>query len=60
MAQQQSQKGVARQRVRIPIVGAYSNRDATVGKDQRFVNMFPETRKVEQLENTKIFINKLM
>jgi len=58
MAQQQSQKGVARQRVRIPIVGAYSNRDATVGKDQRFVNMFPETRKVEQLENTKITSNK--
>lgn len=39
-------------------MGAYSNRGSSGSKDQRFLNMFPETRKVEQLENTKIFINK--
>lgn len=43
---------------RLPLMGAYSNRAASPDKDQRFVNMFPETRKVDQLENTKIFINK--
>ena len=58
MAQQQSQKGIARQKVRLPLVGAYSNRDATTGKDQRFINMIPETKKVEQIENTKIYTNK--
>ena len=39
-------------------MGAYSNRGSDPNKDQRFVNIFPETRKVEQLENTKIFLNK--
>jgi len=43
---------------RLPLMGAYSNRSSGSTTDQRFVNMFPETRKVEQLENTKIFINK--
>lgn len=43
---------------RLPLMGAYSNRGSSPDKDQRFVNMFPETRKVEQLENTKIFITK--
>lgn len=43
---------------RLPLMGAYSNRGSSGTKDQRFVNMFPETRKVDQLENTKIFINK--
>jgi len=46
------------QKVRLPLMGALSNRDNSPSKDQRFVNMFPETRKVEQLENTKIFITK--
>lgn len=54
---QQAQKGMP-QKVRLPLMGAYSNRDASGSKDQRFVNMFPETRKVDQLENTKIFITK--
>ena len=58
MAQQkQTQEGKPKV-VRLPLMGAFSNRDASASKDQRFVNMFPETRKVEQLENTKIFINK--
>ena len=43
---------------RLPLLGAYSNRGSSATKDQRFVNIFPETRKVEQLENTKIFLNK--
>jgi len=43
---------------RLPLIGAYTNRGYSPSKDQRFVNMFPETRKVEQLENTKIFLNK--
>lgn len=43
---------------RLPLMGAYSNRGSSSTKDQRFVNIFPETRKVEQLENTKIFLNK--
>ena len=44
--------------VRVPLMGAYSNRGSSASKDQRFVNIFPETRKVDQLENTKIFLNK--
>lgn len=43
---------------RLPLMGAYSNRGDSPTTDQRFVNIFPETRKVEQLENTKIFLNK--
>lgn len=53
----QKQTGIP-QKTRLPLMGAYSNRDATGLKDQRFINMFPETRKVDQLENTKIFISK--
>jgi hypothetical protein len=44
--------------VRVPLIGSFTNRDYTSAKDQRFINMFPETRKVEQIENTKIFLNK--
>jgi hypothetical protein len=47
-----------RQKVRLPLIGAYSNRSSDSSKDQKFVNAFPETRKVEQLENTRIYINK--
>lgn len=57
MAERQQQAGKPKN-VRLPLMGAYSNRGSSPNKDQRFVNMFPETRKVEQLENTKIFINK--
>ncbi len=44
--------------VRVPLIGSFTNRDYSASKDQRFINAFPETRKVEQIENTKIFINK--
>ena len=57
MAQQQVQQGKPKV-TRLPLLGAYSNRDATTSKDQRYVNIFPETRKVEQLENTKIAMLK--
>lgn len=57
MAQPQQSSGKPKT-TRLPLMGAYSNRGSDGAKDQRFVNVFPETRKVEQLENTKIFINK--
>lgn len=57
MAQERQQPGKP-EVMRLPLIGAYTNRAADASKDQRFVNIFPETRKVEQLENTKIFVNK--
>ena len=44
--------------VRLPLIGSYTNRDSSGLKDQRFINIFPETRKVEAIESTKIFLNK--
>lgn len=46
------------QNVRLPLIGSYTNRSSSGSKDQRFINIFPETRKVEQIESTKIFLNK--
>lgn len=57
MAQQKKAPGIP-QVTRLPLIGALSNRGSDPNKDQRFVNIFPETRKVEQLENTRIFLNK--
>lgn len=42
--------------VRLPVIGSMTNRSSSAAKDQRFVNVFPETRKVEALESTKIFL----
>ena len=58
MASQQRKNKYQEQNVRLPIIGAMSNRDVSGSKDQRFVNMFPETRKVEAIESTRIFLNK--
>ncbi len=58
MATQQRQTPGIPKVTRLPLMGAYSNRGYDPSKDQRFVNIFPETRKVEQLENTKISLNK--
>ena len=44
--------------VRLPLIGSYTNRDSSGLKDQRFINIFPKTRKVEAIESTKIFLNK--
>lgn len=46
------------QNVRLPFIGSMTNREASPLKDQRFINIFPETRKVEAIESTKIFLNK--
>ena len=58
MAQRQARNKYVVQEVRLPIIGAMSNRSADPNKDQRFVNVFPETRKVEAIESTRIFLNK--
>lgn len=58
MAARQQQPAGAPEVSRLPLMGAYSNRGYAPNKDQRFLNIFPETRKVDQLENTKIFLNK--
>ena len=57
MAQEQAKLGKP-QIIRLPLMGAYSNRGYSASKDQRFVNIFPETRKVDQIESTTIFLNK--
>jgi len=46
------------QEVRLPIIGSMTNRSSSSLKDQRFVNVFPETRKVEVTNSTRIFLNK--
>lgn len=60
MAEQQQPAGKQKQRrtVRVPFFGAYSNRMASGLKDQRFVNAIPESRKVQQLDNTRMTIIK--
>lgn len=58
MATNKRQKQKQQENVRLPLIGSYTNRDSSGSKDQRFVNIFPETRKVEQIESTKIFLNK--
>jgi Phage stabilisation protein len=57
-AKQQQGRQSGRQSVRLPLIGAYSNRGYSPDKDQRFVNIIAETRKVEQLDNTRIYVNK--
>jgi hypothetical protein len=49
---------VSQQTARLPLIGAYSNRSTDPWKDQRFVNMFPETTEVKALESTKILVQK--
>lgn len=57
MAQQPRNK-YQEQNIRLPLLGSMTNRNSLATKDQRFVNIFPETRKVEAIESTKIFLNK--
>ena len=54
---QKTQVGLL-QKVKIPLFGAYSNRGLDPNKDQRFVNCFPESRKVEQIDQTKVSLVK--
>jgi len=58
MAKQQQGAKQGRQRTRVPFFGAYSNRSASGLKDQRFINAIPESRKVQQLDNTRMTIIK--
>lgn len=58
MANQQRKTKSTVNNLRLPFIGSMTNRDYQSGKDQRFVNVFPETRKVEAIESTKIFLNK--
>jgi len=57
MAQQQKNK-YQEQNVRLPLLGSMTNRNSSFRQDQRFVNIFPETRKVEAIESTRIYLNK--
>lgn len=43
---------------RVPLIGAMTNRSEDATKDQRFINIFPETRKIEAIESTRIFLHK--
>jgi len=58
MARQQTKKQHSQQNVRLPLIGSLTNRDESGLKDQRFLNIFPETRKVEAIESVRIFLNK--
>jgi hypothetical protein len=57
MTQQKETKYSLRDK-RLPLLGSYTNRDSSGSKDQRFINIFPETRKVEAVESTRIYLNK--
>jgi len=58
MAQATKKNKYQVQEVRVPLIGSMTNRSEDKTKDQRFVNIFPETRKVESIESTRIFLNK--
>lgn len=58
MAGNRRQNKKQQENVRLPLIGSYTNRTSSGSKDQRFVNIFPETRKVEAIESTRIFLNK--
>lgn len=54
---QKTQVGLL-QKVKIPLFGAYSNRGIDPDKDQRFINCFPESRKIEQTDQTRVALVK--
>jgi len=58
MASQQKETKYSLRDKRLPLLGSYTNRDSSGSKDQRFINIFPESRKVEAIESTRIFLNK--
>lgn len=41
---------------RVPLVGAFQNRNGVAEKDQRFINCFPESRKNDITETKKIYL----
>ncbi len=54
---QKTQVGLL-QKVKLPLFGAYSNRGIDPDKDQRFINCFPESRKIEQTDQTRVALVK--
>jgi hypothetical protein len=46
------------QKTKVPLFGAYSNRSPDPDKDQRFINVFPESRKIEQLDQMRVNLVK--
>jgi len=58
MAAQQKESKYSLRDKRLPLLGSYTNRGSSGSKDQRFINIFPETRKVEAIESTRIYLNK--
>ena len=42
--------------LRVPLVGAFQNRNGMADKDQRFINCFPESRKNDITETKKIYL----
>ena len=46
------------QKIKLPLFGAFSNRGDSADKDQRFLNCYPESRKVDQTDITKTWIIK--
>jgi len=58
MAGVKQQNRKQQENVRLPLIGSLTNRNSSGSKDQRFINIFPETRKVEAIESTRIFLNK--
>ena len=44
--------------IRLPLIGTFTNRSSSGLKDQRFVNIYPETQKVAAIDSTRIYLNK--
>jgi len=57
MAYKQNIPGML-QKIKLPLFGSYSNRGTDQDKDQRFLNCFPESRKVDQTDITKTWLIK--
>lgn len=58
MARPQQQSQMSQRKVRIPIVGSAQNRQTNPNKDQRFVNLFPESIKTPINNAQKIYLVK--
>jgi len=57
MAQRRQAQG-SLEKIKLPLFGAFSNRGDNADKDQRFLNCYPESRKVDQTDITKTWIIK--
>lgn len=57
MAQRRQAQG-SLEKIKLPLFGAFSNRCECPDKDQRFLNCYPESRKVDQTDITKTWIIK--